>query len=315
MEITPTSLQTFFQGLNFQFRDMYSKTPTFWSQVASEIPSSSEANIYPFLSMIPGLREWVGPRVVNNAALRAYILTNKHWEDTIAVDRNKLEDDQYGFYGAIAGMLGQQVAEWRDRELARVIEAGTTTLCWDGQNFFDTSHPVDPDNSAAGTNSNKLVGATYDITGNSGDPLIAYANVKSAMALWKREDGAQIATIPDTIMVHPNQEKQGKQIRNALITMSNGTGSAGVSNVFQGDVNLIINPYLKVTTGSPWYLMKTMASVKPFIWQNRKDAQLVARMNLTDDNVFKLRSFEWGVDLRGAAGYSFPFLCFRGSLS
>lgn len=315
MEITPASLNVFFQGLNFQYRDMYAKTPTYWANVATEIPSSSEANIYPFLSMIPGLREWVGARVVNNAALRSYVLVNKHWESTISVDRNKLKDDQYGFYGAIAGMLGQQVAEWRDRELARVIEAGTTQTCWDGQPFFDTSHPVDPDNTGAGTNSNKLIGATYDISGNSGDPLVAYAAVKAAMALWKREDGAQIATIPDTIMVHPNEEKFGKQIKNALVTLQNGTGSAGVSNVFQGDVNLIINPYLTTTSGKPWYLMKTMAPVKPFIWQNREDANLVARMSLTDENVFKLRQFEWGVDLRGAAGFSFPFLAFRASAS
>lgn len=312
MDLTPTNIQNFFNALNFSYKGSYDSAPTYWAKIATEIPSSSEGNIYPFLSMIPGLREWIGPRVINNIASRSYILPNKHWESTIAVDANKLKDDQYGIYSPIAGMLGQHVAEWRDRELARVVEAGTTALCWDGQFFFDTDHPVDPDGLVSGTNSNKLVGAGYDITGNSADPLVAYAAAKAAMAVWKREDGAQMGTIPDTIMVHPNEEKQGKQIKNALITAQ---GNAGVSNVFQGDINLIVNPYLTVTSGKPWYLLKTMAPVKPFIWQTREEANLVARTAITSDNVFLLRQFEWGVDLRGAAGYSFPFLAFRMSAS
>jgi phage major head subunit gpT-like protein len=315
MDITPAALATYFKTLSFAFASGMASAPTYWAQVATEIPSSGEGNIYPFLATIPGLREWVGPRVVNNVSLRNYVLTNKWWEDTVGIDRQKLEDDQYGFFAPLIGMLGMQVQEWRDRELARVIEAGTTDLCWDGQFFFDTDHPIDPDGLVSGTNSNKLVGAAYDIAGNSGDPLVAYANVKALMATWKREDNRNMATIPNLLMVHPAQEKQGKQIKNALITMANGTGSAGVSNVFQGDVDLIINPYLTVTSGNPWYLMKTNMPLKPFIWQDRKAAELVSRTALTDDNVYRARQFEWGVDLRGAAGYSFPFLAFRGSLS
>lgn len=315
MDITPSSLTAYQRTLNFAYATQMESTPTYWQKVATEIPSSSEGNVYPFLSMIPGLREWTGPRTINNVALRSYTLLNKHWEDTLAIDVNKLKDDQHGYFAPLVGMLGQQVAEWRDRELARVVEAGTTDLCWDGQFFFDTDHPIDPDGITSGVNVNKLVGAGYDIAGNSGDPLVAYAAAKAAMALWKREDGLQTGTIPNLLMVHPNEEKFAKQVKNALVTLQNGTGSAGVSNVFQGEIEIIINPYLTVTSGKPWYLMKTNGPVKPFIWQNRESANLVARTDLNSENVFKQRQFEWGVDLRGAAGYSFPGLCFRMSSS
>lgn len=318
MDITPANLDLLYKGLNFAFQGglQLGAEQSFWKDIATEMPSSTETNVYPFISMIPGLREWVGPRIFNNVAARSYSLTNKHWEDSIEVDRNKIEDDQFGMYTPIAGMLGQHCEEWPDRELARVVEAGTTELGWDGQFFFDTDHPVDPDNAGAGTNSNKLVGAGYDIA--VADPLVPFAAAKAAMALWKREDGQQMGTQLDTIMVHPNEEKFGLQIVEAINTMQvagANTAAAGVTNVYRGRVNLIVNPYLKVTSGRPWYGLCTRKMLKPFLWQKRKPPELVALTNPQDSNVFRQRVFQWGVDLRGAGGYTFPFLAFRMSAS
>lgn len=317
MDITPTNLQAYQRTLNMAFVTQRDSAPTYWQRVATEMPSGSEGNVYPFLAMIPGLREWQGPRVINNASLKSYTLMNKHWEDTVGLDRNKLADDQYGFFAPLVGMLGQHVAEWRDRELARVIEAGTTDLCWDGQFFFDTDHPIDPDGLVSGSNVNKLVGATYDISA-AGNAVAAYAAAKAKMATWQRPDGLQNGVIPNLLMVHPQDEQYARTIKNSLIVgqvYGSNSAAAGVSNPFMGDIDIIVNPYLTVTTGHPWYLMRTTGPIKPFIWQNRQAAELVSRMDITSENVFKARMFEWGVDLRGAAGYSFPELCFRMSAS
>lgn len=316
MDITPANINAYFTRLQFGFQGAMESVPTFWNQVATEFPSDTEQNLYPFLSMIPGLREWVGPRVMNNIAARAFTVVNKHWEDSFAIDINKFKDDTYGFYSQALPMLAQQVAEWRDRRIAQKVELGTTEVCWDGQFFFDTDHPVDPDNSGAGTNSNKLVAAGYDIA--VADPLVPFADAKAKMALWKREDGQQIGVIPDTIMVHPNEEKYALQIAKAVTTAQTINGAAagaGVSNVFSGSVNVIVNPYLTVTSGKPWYLLCTKRGIKPWGWQNRQAPSLVARTEVTSENVFKLRQFEWGVDLRGEALPTFPFLAFRMSAS
>lgn len=317
MDLTPANINFLYQTLNFSYVQGYGQKKTYWQDVATEIPSLGEGNIYPFLSMIQGFREWVGPRVVNNVSARSYAVPNKHWELTLAVDANKIKDDQYGIYKPVFGMLGQQAAEWRDKELARVIEAATSVNGWDGQFFFDNDHPVDPDNSGSGTNSNLLVGATYDISAAAG-PVAAYAAAKAKMALWKREDGTQMGTIPDTIMVHPNEEAFGKAVvaaGNTVVVYGSNTAAATPQNVFQGELKLIVNPYLTVTSGKPWYLLSTSQMVRPFIWQAREEPSLVARTAVNSDNVFYMRQFEWGVDLRGAATYSFPFLAFRMSAS
>lgn len=315
MHINAAVLESFFTRLDFTFQNAQKTVPTFYKQIATETPSITEANVYPFLSMIPGLREWIGPRQVRNVAARGFTVVNKHWELTEAIDVDKFNDDTYGFYAQLMPMVAQQVAEFKDRRLAAVIEANTA--CWDGQNFFDTAHPVDPDRSSLGTQSNKLVGSGYDISGNSGDPLVAYGAAKAAMALWKREDGQQLGVIPDTIMVHPNEEKYALQLAKAITTAQqiNSNSGAGVSNVFAGSLNVLVNPYLTVTSGKPWYLLCTKRGIMPFLWQTRQEAQIVSRTALTDQNVWSLRQFEYGADLRGEASYTFPFLAFRMSAS
>lgn len=315
MLITTATLDQFFQRLNFRFQQAMLEVPTFWSQIATEVPSVTEQEVYSFLAMIPTMREWLGPRQIQNVAARAFAVPNKQWESTIGIDVNKLKDDQFGMFAALMPMQAQVVAEWRDRELARAIEAATTDLCWDGQPFFDTNHPVNPDNAGAGVNVNKLVGATYDI--NAVDPLLPYAAARAKMALWVRDDGQQMGTMGNLIMVHPNEEKYALQIANAMLTAQaiNANSGAGVSNVFSGKVDVLVNPYLKVTTGRPWYLLCTTRGIKPFIWQARQAPNFVQRTAVTDENVFKLRQFEYGVDLRGAAFGSLPFLVFRMSAS
>jgi phage major head subunit gpT-like protein len=265
--------------------------------------------------MIGTLREWIGPRVVQNIAARSFAVPNKHWELTIGIDKNKFEDDTYGVFSSFLPMQAQQVAEWRDREIARVIETGTTDVAWDNQFFFDVDHPVNPDNAGAGVNVNKLVGASYDIA--VPDPVAPYALAKAAMALWKRDDGQQMGVVGDTIMVHPNEEKYALQVAKALITAQaiNSNSGAGVSNVYAGTPKVIVNPYLTVTSGRPWYLLCTSRGINPFLWQNRQPPNFVQRTAVTDDNVFMLREFQYGVDLRGAATFGLPFLAFRMSAS
>lgn len=314
MDITPANIDNFFKSLDFSFRQGMGSPPTFWADVATRVPSSSRGNIYPWLQKIPQIREWIGPRVVNNLSIKSYELENKKFEGTVAVEKDHLADDNYGFYGNVAGMLGSDAAEFPDRKIAEVIEAGTTALCWDGQFFFDTDHPVDPDGVVSGTNSNKLVGAGFDLA--VADPLVPFAAARAAMMLWKREDGQQMGTVGDTIMVHPNEEKYALQVAEAInLGQAVGSAAATPSNVYRGKVRVLVNPHLKVTSGKPWYLLATNKPVKPFLWQVRQEAELTAKVNMTDDNVFFLQQFIWGIDLRAAAGYTFPFLAFRMSAS
>jgi phage major head subunit gpT-like protein len=61
--------------------------------------------------------------------------------------------------------------------------------------------------------------------------------------------------------------------------------------------------------GEPWFLIDTTQLMKPFIYQEAIAANFVARDKLTDDNVFDLNEFRYGVDMFCNAGYGLPLLC------
>jgi phage major head subunit gpT-like protein len=56
-------------------------------------------------------------------------------------------------------------------------------------------------------------------------------------------------------------------------------------------------------SGSPWYLLDTSRAIKPFIFQLRRDVQLVRMDHPDDEHVFMRKKFRYGVDYRGAAAY------------
>lgn len=52
-----------------------------------------------------------------------------------------------------------------------------------------------------------------------------------------------------------------------------------------------------------WYVLDLSRSIKPIVFQDRKQPNFVARTNETDDNVFSRREFEYGVDMRRNVGF------------
>ncbi|HCJ7758092.1 TPA: Mu-like prophage major head subunit gpT family protein [Citrobacter freundii] len=132
-----------------------------WQRIATEVPSSSASNTYGWLADFPDIKEWVGDRQLALLGQHGYTITNKSWENSIRVKRTSIEDDQIGQYSVIAERFGRQVGEFPDKLCYPMLVAGFTTLCFDGQNFFDDDHPM-----ANGTYSN-IVG---DITTDKGEP-------------------------------------------------------------------------------------------------------------------------------------------------
>lgn len=150
--ITPaliTALQTGFKKI---FDDAYNETmaASFYEAVATTIPSSTASETYGWLGDFPDLKEWVGDRVVKSMAASSYQIVNKEFESTVGVKRAKIEDDQVGIYAPMFKAMGQAAARHPDLLVAELLKNAETTLCYDGQNFFDTDHPVNPEVDGSG---------------------------------------------------------------------------------------------------------------------------------------------------------------------
>jgi phage major head subunit gpT-like protein len=142
MLITDASLRSLFTGYSTAFREGMQGARSYWRTIAMEVPSTSRENEYGWLGAMPGIREWVGERVVHNMKLHGYALPNKTFEATVAVKRTDIEDDQYGTLVPAFKKMGADAERHPDNLVFNLLKAGFTTACYDRQFFFDTDHPV-----------------------------------------------------------------------------------------------------------------------------------------------------------------------------
>jgi phage major head subunit gpT-like protein len=142
MIINSANLRMLTTGYRANFQTGLSGVAPMWNRVASLVTSTTSEELYPWLSQIPGMRKWIGERQVNNVKADAYRLINESWEDTVEVERPKIEDDRYGIYAPLMTMLGDAAARQPDELVFRTVGQGFSTNCFDGQFFFDTDHPV-----------------------------------------------------------------------------------------------------------------------------------------------------------------------------
>lgn len=154
MIINQASLQAVYKGFRAVFNEAFQGVAAQHTKVAMVVPSSMREETYAWLGAFPRMREWVGDRHIKNLALQSYSIKNKDWEATIEVDRNDIEDDSIGVYRPIVAELGRASAQHPDELVFGLLKDGFTTLCYDGQYFFDTDHPV-----GSGTASNHGGGA------------------------------------------------------------------------------------------------------------------------------------------------------------
>jgi phage major head subunit gpT-like protein len=121
-----------------------------WQQIAKRIASNGKSNTYAWLSQFPAFKEWVGARTHKHASTQAYTVANRKFENTLDIPREDVEDDNYGMYGDIAESYGQSVTDLKNDLSFGNIQAGFTSVCYDGQFFFDTDHPVFPNEDGSG---------------------------------------------------------------------------------------------------------------------------------------------------------------------
>jgi phage major head subunit gpT-like protein len=142
MILSQTSLDALRVGFKTDFQGALTKAPMLRDRVATVIRSTTGESRYGWINKMTGMREWIGPRVMDNIAESAYTIVNRHFEKTISVDRNDIEDDNLGQYSLLFAEMGEAVAALPETLVWGLLNAGFTTNCYDGQFFFDTDHPI-----------------------------------------------------------------------------------------------------------------------------------------------------------------------------
>jgi len=281
--VTSDYLVAAYQGLSAIYNETFEATVPEWPKIAMEAPSDTESEVYNWVAEVPGMKEWVDERTLEGLKQFSFTIKNKDWESTIAVDRNTMEDDKLGQIKPRIQDLAMAAKTHPDELVFNLLANGFTTICFDGQYFFDDDHPL----ADGTTQSNKLTLA-LDATG-----------LQTALSTGRRlkgYTGRPLNIVFDTLCVPPELEMAARKLLFADVN------DAGATNIMKGILpNLVVNPWL--TDPSDWYILCTKRPLKSVILQMRKRPEFISLDRPDDYTAFMKKQFLYGVDSRYNVGF------------
>lgn len=290
MLVNVKNVKAIFVNLKATFQKAFTQTPSDWTKVAMVVPSTGKENDYSWLARFPKMREWVGDKVVKALAAFNYTIRNKDWEATVEVERNDIDDDQLMGYAIQAQSAGQSAAELPADIVFALVSGGFKNLCYDGQPFFDTDHPVKGQSvSNKGTKKLSVVSLAA--------AKASYGEARKTLRSMKDDEGASLKILPNLLVVPPALEDDA----NYLITADRFPDNT--PNPYKGTAEVLVVPELK--TDTEWFLFDTSKPVKPLIYQERKKPEFVEQTDYNNDNVFMRKQFRFGAEARANGGYAF----------
>lgn len=209
MLVNASNLNGLRVGFKTSFQGGLGMASTMFTRIATVVPATTKEQKYGWLGKIPSVREWIGPRAVQNLQQHDYSISEKPWELTIGVDRDDIETDNLGIYTPMFTEMGQSTGAKWDELVFGLLKAGFSTNCYDGQYFFDTDHPV---LDAAGA-----VTSVANTDGGSGTPwfLMDASRALKPIILQKRRDFQFVAkdSLTDDNVFHNKEFVYGADAR------------------------------------------------------------------------------------------------------
>lgn len=285
MVVNSANLQGLRTTFSAAFNKAFQTTTTSKEKIATTVPSSTKLNTYGWLGDFPTMREWIGEREIKNLSEKDYNIANKHFEMTIAVNRDDIEDDNLGLYSIQMEQMGSSAKEHQDIMVLGMLPKGFSERCYDDLSFFHEAHTVG--------------WKTFSNRSNAKLSADSYAAARATMANHKNERGTAINIRPNLLVVPPHLEKTARYILTADFI-------DGTTNPWKGSAELLVDANISNDEyPDNWFLLDTSKPLKPVIFQLRKPTKFISMVNENDSNVFNQNTYIYGADGRYNTGYSF----------
>lgn len=180
MLINAAALDLVFKGFQATYTDAYMLAPSHATDVAMTVPSVGRDETYSWIGNMPSMREWVGPRQVQNLKTYTFNIVNRKFEATVEVRREDIADDRLGVFKPFFAEMGQNAKRHPDELVFGLLKNGFAQNCYDGQFFFDTDHPVEIDG---------LVTSVANTDGGAGTPWFLLDTSRAVRPLiWQERE-------------------------------------------------------------------------------------------------------------------------------
>lgn len=182
--------------------------PAPWESFTTIVPSTTRIENYINGTPVPGMTEWMGHRNYGTVDTFIYSIRNKTFHNGFLANLDDVEDDQVGFLTSKPRQLVIRAKKFPGRAVLKLLSQGTSTLAFDGANFYAGSHLF-------GTGNNSLTFATADSLTSSATHATIYNlhglyygdDVLKPLA-WQNRSGPKFETNSGT-----PQSLESRQIR------------------------------------------------------------------------------------------------------
>lgn len=269
-------------------------------EVAMRIQSDQATEDYAWLGATPAMRKQVGGMLTKQLRENSFSITNDDHEAVLAIKSKDVRRDKLGMIQTRINQLADRAMDYPASLLTTLIQSGESTVCYDGQFFFDTDHAE----GDSGTQSNDIGASASTATAPTADEM-AEAIMKAVQAIVGFKDDAgepmNASASSFAVMVPTTFMASTLKAVTALL------GTAGVSATIPAlreyvSIQPIVNP--RLTWTSKFAVLRTDEAAKPFILQEEYAPNPWV---LGDGSEHEIKNKEWlcGVDWSGAVGYAY----------
>ncbi len=285
-------------GLTTNYRAIFKKsladnagTLEAWKKVCTIFDSTTDKESYGWLGEHPNMVEWEDKRNIRSLRAFDYTLTNKHYESTIGINRDTIEDDKYNLFTPRIQALARAYLRFCNDQVFSWLDGGATNVAYDGTAMFADTRVI----GGSGNIDNYLSGS---YSGSAAEIRTAIALAFSTMMNFTDDYGKPMNLMPDTIVCSPAMYLA---IKEAI--RPDYAGAQRSEAEFVKDI--IVSPFIDTDTDD-WFFLCTTSEVKPLIFQNRKNPEFAALDDPKDSFVFQNKKFLYGVDARFQVGFGDP---------
>jgi phage major head subunit gpT-like protein len=280
-----------------------------WIDGVSNLFNSDMASeTYNFLGQSPAMREWVAGRLAKGFSGNGVTIVNKHYEATIEVQKKDARRDK-------TPQIQARIAEFADRAqshwaslVSALLIAAPSTVCYDGQYFFDTDH-LEGD---SGTQSNKI---SVDI---SALPALVHG-VVTAPSLEEMQQSILSGITSILSFKDDKGEPMNENARRFLVVVPVGLyiiGVAAVSTLAAATLQQNLNPNIlagltvdvqmnpRLTWTDTFAVFRTDSPIRALIRQTEQEVELRAKAEGSEFE-FDNDAWQFGIDAWRGVGYGY----------
>jgi phage major head subunit gpT-like protein len=267
-----------------------------YRDLCTVVPSDGEVENYGWIGGVTGMREFLGERQFDQLRAFDWTIKNKTWEQSQGLERHKVEDDTFGFFGPVAQQLGVQAARHPDELFIDLMVRARSTVCYDGQFFFDNDHAEGNSGTQSNIRNHPVVSASA-VT--PAEFKASFHKAVLEMMKFKNDKGQYYmprvltpAMMQDFHVVVPLALGEAASL--AFMQQYIGQGGVAVDNVMlaQPRVHVVTGmgaEYSGVGSDVRWHLYYTGGMVNPYIFQMRQPLRREVKGSLSiEEKLIKL---------------------------